>query len=113
LHKSNLEVKNMAEEIIGTIEEIEAKAEKVLEDAMAKAAAAILASKAKIGEIQSEALPVGDVKKECEQIVDGAEKQADKIIEEAKKKAEDIKKAVAKKVDKIVTKVANTIVGLE
>ena len=103
----------MAEEIMGTIEEIEARAEKVLDDARAKAATAILSAKAKIGEIQSEALPVGDVKKECEQIVSEAEKEAEKIIEAAKKKAEDIKKAVAKKADKIVTKVANTIVGLE
>jgi len=103
----------MAEEIIGTIEEIEARAEKVLDDARAKAAAAILAAKAKIGEIQSEALPVDDVKKECEQIVGEAEKEADKIIEEARKKADDIKKAVAAKVDKIVARIANTIVGLE
>ena len=103
----------MAEDVVNLIAQIEAQSQSLLDDARAKAAEIILKSKEQIGKIQAEALPVDDVKKDCEKIVADAKEEAEKIIDEAKKKAEEIKKAVAKKIDKIVEKVANTIVGMQ
>ena len=102
----------MAEEIIDTIEKIEKKAQKVLDDARAKADEIILAAKSEISAMQAEALPVDEVKRDCAKIVSDAELDAEKVVEEAAKKAADIKDAVKKKIDKIVDKVANTITGV-
>ena len=55
----------MAEEIISTIKKIEAEAEKVLEDAKAKATEVIIKAKDEANKIQSSALSVGTVNKEC------------------------------------------------
>jgi len=102
----------MAEEIIDTIDKIEKKAQKVLENARAKAAEIILKAKAEISAMQSEALPVDEVKRDCAKIVNDAELEAEKAVEEAAGKAADIKDAVKKKIDSIVDKVANTITGV-
>ena len=103
----------MAEDVVNLIAQIEAQSQKLLDDARAKAAEIILKSKEEIGKIQSESLPVDDVKRDCEKIVSEAEKESEKIIDEAKKKADEIKNAVAKKIDKIAERVANTVVGVE
>lgn len=103
----------MTEDVVNLIAQIEAQSQGILDAARGKAAEIILASKEEIGKIKAEALPVDDVKKDCEKIVDGAEQEAEKIINEAKKKADGMKKAASAKIDKIVEKVANTIVGKE
>jgi hypothetical protein len=85
----------------------------VLDDARAKAADIILATKAEISALHAESLPVDEVKRDCAKIVSDAELEAEKVVEEAAKKAAKIKDAVKKKIDKIVDKVANTITGVQ
>lgn len=102
-----------AEEIAGSVETIETQAEKVLEEARAKASSILIKAKNEAEKILTSGMSLDEVKKERERMVKEAEAKADKEITEAKNKAEGIRNGAGKQVGQIVDRIVNTVTGVE
>jgi len=100
-----------AEQIIGSIENIESEAEKALEKARSQANEIILKAKDEAGRLLSSEVLLDEVKGECEQIIDVAGKKAGREVEESKKKASEIRTSTSEKVGKITERIVNIITG--
>jgi len=101
------------EEIAGSVESIEAQAEKVLEDARSKASAIILKSKDDAEKVLDANLSLDEVKKERERIIKQAEQKAEQEVGEAKKKASEIRNGVETQVGKVVDRIVSAVTGAE
>jgi vacuolar-type H+-ATPase subunit H len=98
-------------EISSSVATIEAEAEKVLEDANRRASEILLKAREEANKILSSELPMGEVKKECDEITAKASTEADDKIAGSVKKASEIGTNADKKVKDIVTRVVNIIKG--
>lgn len=102
-----------AEEITSSVENIEIKAEKMLEEARSRANEIILKAKEEASRILSAEMPVDEVKKEREHILSEARQKADQEVEVSKKGASRIRTNAAKKIGKITERIVNIVAGAE
>jgi len=101
----------MAKDVTSGVKAIEAEAEKVLEDARARADEILVNAKQEAGNILSAELPMDEVKAECEKIISAAEKQAGKEAERSKKKASEIDANAGEKIESFVKLIASIVIG--
>lgn len=100
-----------AEEITSSVETIEVKAEKTLEEARSRANEIILKAKEEASRILSAEMPVDKVKREREQIISKARQEANQEVEKSQKEASKIRTTAGKKMGKITERIVNTITG--
>ena len=100
-----------AEKITSSVENIEIKAEKMLEEARSRASEIVLKAKEEASRILSAEMPVGEVKKEREHILSEARQKADQGVEASKKEASRIRTNAAKKIGKITERMVNIVTG--
>jgi len=102
-----------AEEMTSSVETIEAKAEKILEEARNTASEILVKANDEANKILSSELPVDEVKAECQEIIGKAREEADKKVEDSRQKATEIKAAIGNKVNKVAERIVSTITGAE
>ena len=100
-----------AEKITASVENIEVKAEKVLEEARSRASEIIMKDEA--GKILAAELSLDEVAKEREQIIKQAEQKAAREIEAAQKRAVAMKEGAGKKTGEIAKRIASVVSGVE
>jgi len=100
-----------AEEITSSVETIEVKAEKTLEEARNRANEIILKAKEEASRIPSAEMPMDKVKREREQIISKARQEANQEVEKSQKEASKIRTTAGKKMGKITERIVNTITG--
>ena len=101
----------MAKEITNSVEAIEVKAEKILEEARTRASEILREARAEAHKILSSQLPLNDIKTGCDKIVSKASAEADKKIKDSEEKAVEIGINADKKVQKITELVVNIVTG--
>ncbi len=101
----------MPEQITGSVEALEAKAEKILTEAKTRADDIVLQAKEEAKKMLSSQLPLDEVKAESEKIVSKARAEADMRIRDAKKSAAEINISADKKVKEITELVVNIVKG--
>ena len=101
----------MPEEITGSVEALEAKAEKILEEAGTRASEIVLQAREEAKKVISSQLPLDEVKTESEKIISSANAKADQKIKDAEKSAADININTDKKVKEITELVVNIVKG--
>ena len=101
----------MPEEITGSVEALEAKAEKILEEAGTRASEIVLQAREEAKKVISSQLPLDEVKTESEKIISSAKAKADQKIKDAEKSAADININTDKKVKEITELVVNIVKG--
>jgi F0F1-type ATP synthase membrane subunit b/b' len=101
----------MAKEITNSVEALEVKAEKILEEAKTRASEILLEVRAEAQRILSSPLPLDAVKTECDRIVSKARAEADEKIKDSEKKAAEIGINADKKVKEITELVVNIVRG--
>lgn len=99
------------EDVAGSVEAIEAEAEKLLEQARNEANEILVKAKEEARKIVSAELPVVDVRTECENIVLKAREEADKKAEASRIHAAEIRTNAGKKVGETVSRVVAIITG--
>ena len=102
-----------AEKITASVENIEVKAEKVLEEARSRASEIIMKAKDEAGKILAAELSLDEVAKEREQIIKQAEQKAAREIEAAQKRAVAMKEGAGKKTGEIAKRIASVVSGVE
>ena len=102
-----------AEEITSSVETIEIKAEKMLEEARSRANEIILKAKEEASRILSAEMPMDEGKKEREHILNEARQKANQEVEASKKKASEIRTNATKKIGKITERIVNIVTGAE
>ena len=102
-----------AEKITSSVENIEIKAEKTLEQARSRASEIILKAKEEAGRILSAEMPMDEVEKEREHILSEARQKANQEVETSKKKASKIRADASKKIEKITGRIVNIVTGAE
>jgi vacuolar-type H+-ATPase subunit H len=102
-----------AEEITSSVENIEIKAEKMLEEARSRANEIILKAKEEASRILSAEMPMDEVKREREHILSEARQKANQAVEASKKEASRIRTNAAKKIGKITERIVNIVTGAE
>ena len=102
-----------AEKITSSVETIEIKAEKMLEEARSRASEIILKAKEEARRILSAEMPMDEVKREREHILSEARQKANQEAEASKKKASKIRTNATKKVGKITERIVNIVTGAE
>lgn len=102
-----------AEEITSSVENIEIKAEKMLEEARSRANEIILKAKEEASRILSAEMPMDEVKREREHILSEARQKANQEVEASKKGASRIRTNAAKKIGKITERIVNIVTGAE
>ena len=100
-----------AEEITSSVETIEVKAEKTLEEARNRANKIILKAKEEASRILSAEMPMDEVKREREQIISKARQEANREVEKSQKEASKIRTNAGKKMGKITERIVNIITG--
>ena len=98
-------------EISSSVEAIELEAEKMLEEARARANEILLKAKEEAKEILSSELPMDEVKTECDEIINRARVESDNKIKDSEKKASAISANADKKVDEVTERIVNIITG--
>ena len=101
----------MPEEMTGSVEALEAKAEKILTDAKTRASDIVLEAKEEAKKMLSSQLPLDEVKAESQNIVSRAQAEADAKIKDAEKSAAEIKANADKRVKEITDSVVNIVKG--
>jgi vacuolar-type H+-ATPase subunit H len=101
----------MAKEITNSVEAIEVKAEKILEEARTRASEILREAREEAHKILSSQLPLNDIKTECDKIVSKAGAEADKKIKDSEENAAEIGINADKKVQKITELVVNIVTG--
>lgn len=102
-----------AEEITNSVETIEIKAEKMLEEARSRANEIILKAKEEASSILSAEMPKDEGKREREHILNEARQKANQEVEASKKKASEIRTNATKKIGKITERIVNIVTGAE
>ncbi len=100
-----------AEEITSSVETIEVKAEKTLEEARSRANEIILKAKEEASRILSAEMPIDEVKREREQIISKARQEANREVGKSQKEASKIRTNAGKKMGKITERIVNIITG--
>jgi len=101
----------MAKEITSSVEALEVEAERILEEAKARANEIILASKDEAKRVLSSELALDEAKAECETIVSKARVEADKRIKESERRSAEISANADKKAKKITDLLVNIVRG--
>jgi vacuolar-type H+-ATPase subunit H len=101
----------MPKEITNSVEALEVKAEKILEEAKTRASEILLEAKEEAKKILSSQLPLDEIKTECGKIVSKARAEADTKIEDSEKQAAEIGINADKKVKEITELVVNIVRG--
>jgi vacuolar-type H+-ATPase subunit H len=101
----------MPKEITSSVEVLEVKAEKILEEARNRANEIIIEAKEEAKKILSSQLSIDEIKTECDKIVSKARAEANKKIKDSEEKAAEISINADKKVKKITELVVNIITG--
>jgi vacuolar-type H+-ATPase subunit H len=99
----------MPETMQTTIANIEKDAEKILEEARTRARQVLENAKSEAGKILSSDLPMEEVTKEQNKIINTAEEGAAKQMEGSKKKASQIKARAETKIDETVKYIVDYI----
>jgi vacuolar-type H+-ATPase subunit H len=102
-----------AEKITSSVENIEVKAEKTLEQARSRASGIILKAKEEASRILSAEMPMDEVKKEREHILSEARQKANQEVETSQKRASKIRADATKKIGKITERIVNIVTGTE
>jgi len=102
-----------AEKITASVENIEVKAEKVLEEARSRASEIIMKAKDEAAKILAAELSLDEVAKEREQIIKQAEQKAAREIEAAQKRAVAMKEGAGQKTGEIAKRIASVVSGVE
>ncbi len=98
-------------DITSSVEATEAEAEKILEEAKARANEILLKSREDARKIVSSDLPMAEVKTECDGIINKANMQAEEKIADSVRKASEIGANADKKVAEIVDLIVSIIIG--
>jgi F0F1-type ATP synthase membrane subunit b/b' len=101
----------MPRETINSVEALEGEAEKILEEAKARANQIILDSREEAKKIVSSQPALDEVKAECEKIVGKAKVEADKTLIDSEKKAAEIRANAGKKAKEITELLVNIVRG--
>ena len=99
------------EDVTGSVEAIEAEAEKLLEQARNEAKEILVKAKEEARKIVSAELSVVDVRTECENIVLKAREEADKKAEASRIHAAEIRNNASKKIEETVSRMVAVITG--
>ena len=99
-----------AQEITSSVENIEVEAEKMLEMTKSRANEILLKAREEATKTFSSELPLDEVEKQHQQIVEEAKDEANKKVKAAKAQAAKMK-ADTKQVEKIVTRIVSVITG--
>jgi vacuolar-type H+-ATPase subunit H len=102
-----------AEKITSSVETIEIKAEKMLEEARSQANEIILKAKEEASRILSAEMPMDEVKREREHILSEARQKTNQEVEASRKKASKTRTNATKKVGKITERIVNIVTGAE
>jgi vacuolar-type H+-ATPase subunit H len=102
-----------AEKITSSVETIEIKAEKMLEEARSQANEIILKAKEEASRILSAEMPMDEVKREREHILSEARQKTNQEVEASRKKASKIRTNATKKIGKITERIVNIVTGAE
>ena len=100
-------------EVTSSVETIEGKAEKVLEEARNKANAILLQAKEGAAQLLAAEMKTDEVKGENARIIAAAKKEATKRVEAAKKEASLIRSEASKKVAKNAERIVSIITGVK
>ena len=98
-------------DITSSVEATEAEAERILQEARAKANEILLKAREEAKRIASADLPVDDVKSQCDRIVHQATIEAEEKIADSVSKASDIRANAEKKDAEIVDLMVSIITG--
>lgn len=99
--------------ISGGVESIEAEADKILEEARAKANKTILKYKEEAAEILSSDLSMSKVETKCKKLINKAKEEAEQDIKNSRDDASKINTAVAgKKIENSVKRIVNIVTGV-
>jgi cell division septum initiation protein DivIVA len=98
-------------EVTSSVEALEIEAERILEEARARASEILLKSKEEVGRILSSELSLEEVKMECDKIIDRARIEAEGKIEDSKEKASEISNNTHEKMEGIIDRLVNIVVG--
>ena len=101
----------MAKEITSSVETLEAEAQKILEEAKATASEITLQAKEEAKKILSSPLPLDDIERECNKIVDKAREDAEKRIKDSQHKAMQVIVTADSKVRGVIERVVNMVRG--
>ncbi|HET57027.1 MAG TPA: hypothetical protein ENN35_01120 [Deltaproteobacteria bacterium] len=102
----------MAEDTYTSIKDIEAEAEKIIEEAKAAAKATTERARAEAKEILASDIAVDDTSELEKEIVTQAEEEARRKIEEAERRAAKLKKSSADQVEGIVNEIVGYMKGV-
>ena len=98
-------------DIGSSVEATEIEAEKILEEAKAKASEILLKAKEETKTFLSSQLAMDEVKAEYEKIIAKAKVEAEKRIEDSKKKASEVSSKADKKIAEIAEHIVNIVTG--
>ncbi len=101
----------MAKEITHDVEALEVEAEKILEEAKARANQILLAAREEAKKLLSSQLPLDEVKTQCDNIINKAKAEADEKIKDSENKAAEIGINADKKVKELTELVVNIVTG--
>lgn len=96
-----------------SVEQIEAEAEKIIQQARVKAAEIIVKAKEEANQVLNRELPLDNVKAECTKIINEADKEAGIRIHNTGKDVANIKSSAVKNLDKIAKNMAAMVMGTE
>jgi vacuolar-type H+-ATPase subunit H len=99
------------ENVVDSVETIEAEAEKLLQDARSKAEEIQLKAKEESKKILNSELSVADAEAECEATINRAREESDKIIRDSKTRADEIKTNAKGKTREFVSSIVAIITG--
>ena len=99
----------LVEEITSSVGTIETEAEKILEDARARASEILLNAREESGKILSAELPMDETQAECEQIIHQAREEAQKEIEGSKGRTAKIRSEVGDRLEGIVERIVSIV----
>jgi len=99
------------ENVVDSVETIEAEAEKLLQDARSKAEGMQLKAKEESRKILNSELPVGDTEAEYEATINRAREESDKIIRDSKNRADEIRTNAKTKTKEFVSSIVAIVTG--
>jgi len=101
----------MAKEITSSVEALEAEAQRILEEAKVRASEITLQAREEAKKIVSSPLPLDDIERECDKIVDKAREDAEKRIKDSQHKAMQIIVTADSKVRGVIERVVDMVRG--
>ena len=98
-------------EIANSVEALESKAEKILEDAREKAEEIRVNAKDKADNILISELPMDSIDTECHEIIQAAMEEAAKMKKSSSKHCDEIKASTDKKIVQVVDHIVDIVTG--